>query len=389
MSKRWLSRPGKNPNYKRGKFLVKSGAEKKVFLCKYDLSGDFLYVITEIDIKINSQEYTKLPADTLVEFYSEADKFDNLEKSDDNKQRITSIMYKGTTVTTPENSDNTGWYIELSYEEKKTCNDRLDENYCDYIGKIPTNMSKEDEDALIDYKKHYGIPYYNSKWDKPNIYGGKLKLLEFDVLRSKGEHNWYSYPEGSKPNSPNIRDGEMKGVGLDCSGLIMNCLLDIRYNGNNSNLNDKDRFFKVINDKNIEDENNFRAYGEDVSIFGPKRTRPIPHKLVYNNNTLIQSADFIYVEEGNAHIALCAINQNEYVCDNQISTNGTEQGNFKIIHNYGGDFISYLTKGSQPIKDRYFKGFFKKTLCGPFRHWEVNFGTISIQAKAGRVYLWY
>jgi hypothetical protein len=367
---RWMPKPDEkhNKNYHRGKLIVKSGMNLQVYNIK--MGGETVQVG-------NVAAGCFLPENAEITFTSGHDK--NCEGTD--RYGVERIKI-GIWEHKPQ--ANKTWYIPLTYDIKKKCMDNKDyaQNYCDYIGTIPQDMTKADEKALKEYK--YGVPYYISNPDVTGT-GGKVTYNIFNErLNVKNILNWYSYDDSkpSKPNSPTEPNPNIKGgIGLDCSGLIMNCLLDIRYNRNDSG-----EFFVEIPLKN---GNSYRSNGENVEKMGPTRTRLIPHTLVNNENTLIQSADLIYVTEGNPHIALCAIPHDKYVHNNQIPTADIEQGDFRIIHNYGGSFIKYVTNGTQPILKNFNEGFFMRTLSGPFRHWGANFGSGNTNAKAGRIYLWY
>jgi hypothetical protein len=138
-------------------------------------------------------------------------------------------------------------------------------------------------------------------------------------------------------------------------------------------------FFQFVLDNNGRDR--FRFYQNAVRT-GNLRTRTIPHNLINENQTLIQSTDLIY---NDGHIAICAVAENAYVTTEQITGRY-----FDIIHNYGyvnpangenGIFLGNFAWFGQ--------GFFKKTLHGPFAHWGGRFDNNANPVIAGRVYLWY
>ncbi|MDR2943080.1 MAG: hypothetical protein LBV17_10860 [Treponema sp.] len=296
-----------------------------------------------------------------------------------------------------EPKENETWFVPLTYDIKKECKDNEDypQNYCDYMV-LPrrTRDNEKDWDALNYYKRHNGVPYYISD---PNVsgWGGKLKYNKFIGL-NETVLNWYSYRDDPllKPNSPDKPKPNTiikKGIGLDCSGLIMNCLLDIRYNGNNNtniNYNDNDRFFKG---KSEIDEDSYRDKGEDAYELGSKRSRLIPLDDTYKNGNdlLVQAGDLIYSQktkdDEGRHIALCVIDLDETPnLDNHLTIDQKNDKYFNIIHNYGGTRI-YTNS------DWFSDGFFCKTLKGPFRHWGVALDNEEgwPHSFVGRIYLWY
>ncbi len=140
----------------------------------------------------------------------------------------------------------------------------------------------------------------------------------------------------------------------------MNCLFDTRVT--------EQALFTEVRNK--------RANGESASDMGSRRCRIIPLDKRSNQNTLIQAGDILY---STAHIALCAVGDDEYVTASHVTRDTADYRYFQIIHNYGDDHI-HIDTGD------YTGGHFCRTLEGPFRHWGVHLGENS---SAGRIYLWY
>jgi hypothetical protein len=379
---RWMPKPDKdyNKNYHRGNLIVKS--EMNLLVYNLETGG------TTVQVG-NVAAGSFLPENAEITFTSEYDK--NCEGTI--RYKVESIKI-GIQEHKPQG--NNTWYVPLTYDIKKKCKDNegYPQNYCDYMDlPQPTSNNQKDIDALNYYKNHNGVPYYISNPDVTGT-GGKVTYNIFkERLNIENILNWYSYNDdlSSKPNSPTtpkLNSNVKGGVGLDCSGLIMNCLLDIRYNGNNNNnYNDNNRFFKGISK---EKEDGYRTNGENAYDLGSERARLIPLDDIYKNgdDLLVQAGDLIYsqtINNSGRHIALCVIDSGETPnLDNHLTINQKEEKYFYIIHNYGGTKI-YTNNGE------FSDGFFCKTLKGPFHHWGVALDNEDgwLHSLVGRIYLWY
>ena len=374
---RWLTRPGYNPNYRRGDLTIVASMNKNI--CN----------AYGVPIAVgNLQAGYVLPTGTIVSFLSGKDEYD-YDRTNEHRYRITSIrLPDGTTVSTPENQVR---YIPLRYEDKRRCNDRANnENFCNYIGVIPQGMSADDRRALEAYRAQNGVPYYISPNSNNTFHGntgGKLVFSAFEGLAIPNIANWYLYPNRPdvpndlKPNAPTFHERntvivDIKGVGLDCSGLIVNCLLDCRPE------NRQDSPFFI-------EKGGFRGYGENAYDVGNRRSRQIPLGDAYRNgdDLLVQTGDLIYSQrrEGTndgRHIALCVIDSTRLNMDIHMTSEQKRGRNFTIIHNYGNEALI-------GVRSEY--GFFQRTLKGPFRHWGVDLDNMEgwPHSFAGRIYLWY
>ncbi|MDR3172827.1 MAG: hypothetical protein LBU19_01135 [Treponema sp.] len=227
-------------------------------------------------------------------------------------------------------------------------------NLSTVTGANVTNLDSRDVAAINSYEENNGVPYK---------YGQKKSLADFNVLQQLPP-NWNSYDANRKPCTD---------IGLDCSGLVMNCLLDTEDESGNKSFVDTNVIRNNVNYGKL------RAFGENASRIGECRVRKIPLDIRTNNDTLVQIADLLF---SNDHIAICLNNFsfNEQADLNScLTTNEIDERYFKIIHSYGGNSIIGV---NGPIN-----GFFKKTLFGPFRHWNVSLNNIA--CNVGRIYLWY
>jgi hypothetical protein len=381
---RWMPRPDEtyNPKYQRGKLTIEAGVNIHVYNAK---TGGVSVAVGNIEAG------QSLPQGAEITFKAGYD--DNYDNTNETiRYEIRSIRINGQTYSPA----NTSWYIPLTYTIKQSCrdNEEYPQNFCDY-GELPPGLTDSNEiTALNYYKTHNGVPYYISDpYDVANNpngdgTGGKCILSDFNSRLNANVINWYSYldsPNPSKPNSPTNRENNHKpGIGLDCSGLIMNCLLDTT-----SDDITESKFF-------MEGSSTIRPYGESAYDMGDKRTRLIPLDDTYNNegDLLIQAGDLIYSKKvsqsDGRHIALCVIDpnpNNQPNLDIYLSKAQKDSRYFTIIHNYGNTWIysSYFPSG------RWDNGCFVKTLKGPFRHWGVylNNQAGSPNSFAGRIYLWY
>jgi hypothetical protein len=368
---RWMPKPNKG-HYNRGKLTVENGMNLLVYNQKE--GGSAVQVG-------NIKAGTCLPKDVIITFVKGCDEYCN-NSTETHRYKIAGIRINGQNY--PPHSGNE-WFIPLTYEIKKKCMD-IDylQNYCDYMV-LPT--VGKDREYLEYYKNHNGVPYYISELNEKR-YGGKVEYdTFFSRLNVPNIRNWYSYndnPYASKPNMPNNNDANqdcLKGIGLDCSGFIMNCLLDTTYDDIT-----KTPFLKT-------EDNNLRPNGETAYNLGNDRARRIPLDSEYKNGEelLVQAGDLIYSQEvgknDGRHIALCAIDFNEVPnLDVHLTECQKNEKYFAIIHNYGGTGIFLENK-----KIKWTDGFFCKTLKGPFQHWgvELNNKIGWPNSYAGRIFLWY
>jgi hypothetical protein len=346
-STRWLSRPGWNPNYHRGNFIIPENSN-------FSLYGEAGCLTV---LQISGVSYP-LPAGATVKFPAkQKDEYDR-DRNDAHGYQISSLCLPNGQEFTPANA-----FIPLKYEHKKLCtDDQFDENFSDYV-----------PDGGFEQYKNNGVPYYMSELESDNPVKGNIgKKLTIDQFVARlpsltpAIHNWYAYPDSPlcKPNAPDYYDGttmleDIKGIGLDCSGLVMHCMMNVKQTTDS-------HFFRDSKDMGFLEEN--------AGDIRKNRVRLIDVTISNNNNTLVQSGDIIST---NDHIALCSLSDNNTVNLNVYLTNAQKaNGDFTIIHNYKGEMI--LTEG-----------FYSKTLRGPFKHWGLTNPLSNGTHRAGRIYLWY
>jgi hypothetical protein len=353
-NKAWLSRPKNNPHYQRGNFVV--GAEDKIQVFTHETENVFLKTIPGL------AEEKHLPIGTKINFHPGADIHDHEEGA---------YRYDISNLKMPnghsKDFEKKTAYISLTRKQKMRCNDKAHpENYGNYTN-IKNITDARDIAALNLYGKSYGVPYYMS--DDEYHYGGKDVLSTFDHQLNSIPNNWYSYNETQKPSAPRSSKGaDVSGIGLDCSGLVMNCLLDTKIHDQS--------LFQEIGD--------IRSVGTQARKIGKYKARLINiDKESGPNHSIIQAGDLFYSTK---HVSLCAITQRSY-----LSKMEKEEKYFSIIHNYGQSSISMASGASVS------NGHFHRTLKGPFRHWNAvltnnpipDHADRGIDANAGRIYLWY
>jgi hypothetical protein len=364
---RWMPRPNL-AHYRRGKLTVESGMNLQVY--DQEEGGSIVQV----------GGYSILPQNAEITFAIAHDEF--CDTTATHRYRIESIKIGTQTYSF---QDNILRYIPLTYANKKLCKDNEEvdndvnfgdnkRNYCDYMV-LP--VTGRDIDHLRYYRAHYGVPYYIS--ESNTITGGRIPYTNFCQPLSNSVTNWYSYNDSSRPNLPSDHsiENRLKGIGLDCTGLIWNCLLDTTYS--------RDDVTKFLADRG-----NYRGNENSIKV-GSTRARLIPLDARYRNgdDLLVQAGDLIYsTDNANRHIAiaLCTANAIEAInLDMHLTEMQKNDRYFTIIHNYGGEGIR-LDNGNWHID-----GFFRKTLKGPFRHWNVELDntTGTNKVSVGRIYLWY
>jgi hypothetical protein len=224
-----------------------------------------------------------------------------------------------------------------------------------YIGGMPAGITDRDREALEAYGTQNGVPYFETTEDG-TAWGGKCSYDTIKTALQTCPANWNLYPDGSKPCRPtgykNTAETGEKGVGLDCSGLVTNCLRDTLSEDGGGQA-----FFNAP-----------AGFEEQAFPLGSTRARAIPLDLRAGDNgtdTLIQSGDLIYTK---THITLCAVSPETHVTASQVTPNAGDYRYFTIIHNYGEEGL-HLNLSTTLFTN----GFFKKTLKGPFRHWGSSF----------------
>jgi hypothetical protein len=352
----WLSRPKNNPNYQRGNYVVRAEDEIQIFA--HETENVFIKTIAGLT------EGTMLPAGSEISFHNGADVHDYEEgpyRYDISSVQISNMFSKSFARKTA--------YVSLTRKQKARCNDKIHpENHGNYMN-FDGVSDPRDIEALKAYGESYGVPYYIS--ELPST-GGKDTAAIFENRLINLPDNWYSYNDNpkSKPSAPTNPEGkDLPGIGLDCSGFIMNCLLDTKVNHQS--------FFQERDRK--------RANGERARDMGRERSRKIDiTKRSDTAHCLIQAGDLIY---STGHISFCAIEKNKNLVIEEIKSRY-----FTIIHNYGESNI-FITKNIPNVKE----GHFCRTLKGPFRHWGINLSNNQIldepkgnqDANAGRIFLWY
>jgi hypothetical protein len=396
---KWLSRPKNNWLYQRGDLMI-TGA---MHLCLYSNEKCTTKIVLKssgihiFGITIGGSSVTELPEGTVVSFYSGADGFDSdttgghpyqvkQVKIPPFKSVIKIKMPVQETKKYGETGNNRAW-IKLGYAEKKLCDDsKFAQNYSTYVDETKlAGLSAEDRKSVSQYMQSNGVPYYISEGGSS---GGKYQYSVFEEHLGTVPKNWYLYADSpaAKPNCP--RSGsDIHGIGLDCSGLVMNCLLDTKVNGR--------KFFK-------ENSENTRSYGQSAARIGKNQTKIIPQNiLTAEDDTLLQKGEILYSSD---HIMV--LSQEKTVTQTQLLSTR----NFNIIHNYG-QFAN--PKKNKQTGEKYWKdkrsyiwidlasepfssGFFMKTLEGRFRNAglkidnskEFNDDEPGI-THTGRLYLWY
>jgi len=357
---RWLSCPKFNPNYHRGNFTTQN-ATKYLYssVTANQMPGTIYTNLTSMAGYNGTNDY--LPAGTTVKFVIGKDKY-AYKTNESHCYEINEIKFPG------QNSFNSvpqRLWIQLSDDEKKLCMDiDYDENYSNYVG-----------DSGVNIYNNNGVPYFISGEyppEKTTRYGGKHTYNDFlNMNMSATGHSWYSYTP-----RPSMNDNT--GIGLDCSGLVTNCICDCNE-------------FSVFS---ITDDD--RSNGINVGAFKSDICRNITKKNSPYNGLLQRSDVIMSVFTSGSHIVICDegnVNPNftnTYITQSKINT-----ADVQVIHNYGAtvenDESNYLKSDTSLTAEFITNGCFMKTLRGPYKHTGINLKTgenISSNITLGRIYLW-
>lgn len=353
---RWLSCPKFNPNYHRGNFTTQN-ATKYLYssVTANQMPGTICTNLTSMAGYNGTNDH--LPAGTTVKFVIGKDKY-AYKTNESHCYEINEIKFPG------QNSFNSvpqRLWIQLSDEEKRTCDDsQFDENYSDY-GLYANN----------------GVPYFISgNYDSEQKFGGKHAYKDFEEM-TVSNNNWYSY----EPR-PSMFDSV--GIGLDCSGFIINCICDCNNFG---------AFNISVTD---------RKNGMNVTDIKNAICRAIKNNQNQNSNYdylgFFQKSDVIMSEIPTAsgavarHIVLCNNGEVHSTFNNTVVTQEVlNTGDVQVIHNYGatrdGEKNYIKTNGTYN-----YDGCYMKTLQGPYNHTGISLLDVTQKIKKeitlGRIYLW-
>ncbi len=380
---RWFSCPKHNPNYKRGQFTTSDSNKRLYSSIKTDGTAGTVYLLSGLTEYANNYSVFNncLPAGTIVTFKKGADKF---------ADKLSEYCYEIESIQFPNGSSPTinepHLWIELSFKDKQSCDDSGSiENYCDY-------------DSTGNYTNN-GVPYYISEGIAKT--GGKHTYSDFISMSTASNINWYSYNKyPSMYNSFNTRDlndpnaQKTEGVGLDCSGLVINSICDCINTSHKLSITEKTR----------ED-------GISVTDIKENLVGAVDMNIYDSDNSLMQKGDFvlseIHIESVDAwarHITICnsgSINNN--FMNTNITKTSLTNADFEVIHNYGAIDSAdenYIYKNLSEINtaDRIKSGCYMKTLQGPYNNTGIKLmnnsstSVINIADQKiitiGRIFLW-
>lgn len=373
-SHEWLSCPKYNANYKRGTLKINTSLQKKLY---YGESPSELQLLSIFPNGIFNNN--TLPLNAEIEFHIGADKhaFDNGMY----RYKVESVKISGQTEKFSLEDNIT---IPLSNSDKQLCNDRA--NLCN-IGnyKSTAELSTVRDKTGVNGYNNFGIPYFINNTDMQVVSEmdqnkrTKKELLEWnEQIDEDGEiiKNWYKYPNQKKPNT--------NAFGIDCSGLVLNCLL----------WPEDATFTTKFEPKTIGVLSNILA--RNIGIW---YSRKITNKENFYQKSYLSRGDIVYTK---THIATCVeglLNNN--FKNNYVSLSELDYNNryFTVIHSYG-DYEKKAIRVDPIVNGKIYtnntKSFILKTLSGPFKHC----GNIDIKdseftgdftgqtAFLGRIYLW-
>lgn len=366
----YLSCPAYNENYQRGPLTVTKDMNKYL----YEGTNGTIFKLTTF-IK-NYTGTDKLPENSVIRFTQKKD--DNaFNTTGENYYRIDSFTIPGYSV--PALPKGKKIYISLSYKDKQKCKDNIYLwNYGNYTNAYDTNVTNTRDILAIKNYRNFGIPYYIFTTDMP-MFNKKANIEKLTKQELFSWHeikdNWYSYEK--KPNTEQF--------GIDCSGLISNCILNLKNKPNSITRISTTRTFESEQDKKLSDiqkkHKDLDIQAKDIG--NTDNCRQIDKKENQSNNSFLQQGDIIYTEK---HIGACSEGyllsnfQNNYVEFSKLSISTNDSRYFNVIHNYGMEYI-YINALKN---NKYSKVFSLKTIDGPYRHW----GTSINDMKLGRLYLW-
>ena len=372
-SNEWLSCPKYNKNYKRGSLEIQSGMNK----CIYNNNA-----INLATIGYNStQNNNSLPVGTIVTFKQGEDE-NAFNTQGENFYKIESVTIQGTRY--PSNGEFSNYKIKLSLADKKLCNDR--EYTCNMGNYIDTTGLSDSRDILgVNGYNNYGIPYFindgkmNRVSETNTNKRKKSELLAWNEQLDTNQEqikNWYSYPNNKKPNT--------NAFGIDCSGLVINCLL----------WPDNDTF-----STKFEPKGNTALSNTSAVTIGNNYSRKITTKENTSLYSYLTKGDIIYSP---FHIVTCIEGGlyndffNQYVSNTKLNN---DDRYINVIHNYGPYQNKNIKVEPQISQNKYTnntKSYTLKTLRGPFKHCgdimlvdsDYNGDFTWDKAYLGRIYLW-
>nr|MCR5437338.1 hypothetical protein [Treponema sp.] len=254
--------------------------------------------------------------------------------------------------------------VKLSFEDKRSCDDRINYNYSDYINPTDIKLTDlRDRAAVLNYNNH-GIPYFMFGVMDTFVTNGKKtrgnKMRKKELFSWKEEaNNWYSYE--AKPNTQDF--------GIDCSGLVVNSLLGIK-DVSGSVI----KFYSTVSSDEL-DINASMMGGLDNS----RQITVVDNKL---SNSFVQEGDIVYAVGKYKHIGVCNEGNVVRTFNNTYAQTEIIAGEEKInlysnvIHNYGESFVRVTNK------KKVTSSFYCKTLNGPIYHWSID------NLLYSRIYLW-
>lgn len=242
--------------------------------------------------------------------------------------------------------------ILLNLFEKQQCDDRRDENYSDYAINDNNVTEELDELAINQIASSNGIPYYMNQLDSVNN-ADSTKLKTNELLSwNENKKNWFLYEK--KPNTSTF--------GIDCSGLVTNSLESFIYSNNIFHFTSKGSYFQ-----------NYVGCNKINSTFVRQISTPL---IQSENNSIIKNGDCLICD---SHVVLVDTD------NNNVSVDDYNNRKIQVIHNYYG-FNGNQTEITLFSDNRkYTKGYWCRTLKGPYRHAGITTNSTSI----GRFYLWY
>lgn len=329
----------------------------------------------------STQNNNLLPEGTIVNFKRGEDN-NAFETQGEYLYKIESVEIQDTRY--PNTGEFSNYSIKLSLQDKQSCNDR--EFTCNMGNYINTEGLTDSRDILgVNGYHNFGIPYFINNGEMNRVSEmNENKRKKEDLLawneqldaNQKQILNWYSYPNNKKPNT--------NAFGIDCSGLVINCLL---WPDN-----------EVFTTK-FEPKGNLSLSNTNAITIGNHYSRKITTKENSSLNSYLTKGDIIY---SRYHIVTCIEGElndtfkNQYVAHTKLNNNDRY---INVIHNYGpydnkSIKVEPLISGNQYTKNT--KSYTLKTLRGPFKHCgdimivDSNYTNSLTGDKAflGRIYLW-
>ena len=250
-----------------------------------------------------------------------------------------------------------------------------------WIALTEAEWTSRDDQGMAKNMGNYGEVFEGYDYSNHGVcycWGGKNSLVKFhDRLKTIDNitKNWNKYPDTDLVDVDD--QPAQKIIGLDCTGLVQNCLTHIYFDEQVDG-----QSFRIIPDPVIPvytyDQKNSPSADQELmctanlTMTGGRRYAAV---IPTNQRKFLTRGDVI-VDQGNPHIAMVTVDENTYPC-----SGNNDNKDFAITHNYGG---THGIRTKNKDKPWYSDSYIHKTIRSPFHAWKDTW----VGMASGRTILW-